>query len=52
MVQKDEQESEILYELVKYSYHQIDNPYIKKAIFDTMNDFGEISAEITEKFAK
>jgi hypothetical protein len=38
-----EQESEILYELVKYSYHQIDNPFIKKTIFDTMNEFGETS---------
>ena len=35
-------ECEILYELVKYSYHQIDNPYVRNVIYDTMNDCGEI----------
>ncbi len=36
-------ECEILYELVKYSYHQIDNTHIKNVIYNTMNDCGEIS---------
>ncbi len=33
---------EIIYELVKYSYHQIDNPYVKNIIHDFMNEHGGI----------
>lgn len=31
-------EYEILYELIKYSYHQIDNEQLKSIIYDTIND--------------
>ena len=31
-------ECEILYELIKYSYHQIDNEKLKSDIYDTMKD--------------
>jgi hypothetical protein len=33
-----DRECEILYELIKYSYHQIDNERLKSVIYDTMKD--------------
>jgi hypothetical protein len=38
-----DQERKILYELVKYSYHQIDNEQLKNVIYDFMVDHRKIS---------